>query len=334
MKNKSSANFANPANYTGRPIAPNIAARTPVIRAILAFSAFSAASALSMTSMPAFAQGNPAEAAASASTMDMGSSSGNAPAGPAGAPGAAASAPGVTPLPPEKSAVEAMVGYGSFSDGYGDAQSYSLRGMQVMPFGILEAEAVNQSRFGFTGNYGGLHLTKDLGPDWYFNAGAGAGSSLLFPSWRTDGTIYRKFGAKRQWVAGLGAYYAKGNAALRSDTGVVLSGIYYGDGFVLEGGLRANRADPGAVVGPSQYFAATIGSDDRRALILRVEHAKETYQVLTTGVEKVDYNSNSVGAIWHERITRDGMLIVGLSYYKNPNYSRAAVDLGYRWSFR
>jgi YaiO family outer membrane protein len=247
---------------------------------------------------------------------------------------AAPTSASATPLPPEKSAVEASVGYGGFSDGYGDAQSYSLRGMQAMPFGVLEAEVVNQSRFGFTGNYGGLHLTKDLGPDWYFNVGAGAGSSLLFPSWRTDGTIYRKFGAKRQWVAGLGAYYAKGNAALRSDTGVVLSGIYYGDGFVLEGGLRANQADPGAVVGPSQYFAATIGSDDRRALILRVEHAKETYQVFTSGVEKVDYNSNSIGAIWHERITRDGMLIAGLGYYKNPIYSRASLDLGYRWSFR
>ena len=250
-----------------------------------------------------------------------------------GIPGAGG-APASGQLPPEKSAVEAMIGHGSISNGYGDAESYSLRGIQSLPFGVLEAEAVNQSRFGFTGNYGGLHLTKDLGPDWYFNAGIGAGSSLLFPSWRTDGTIYRKFGDKRQWVAGLGAYYAKGNEALRSDTGVILSGIYYGDDLVLEGGLRVNQADPGAVVGPSEYFAATIGSDDRRALILRVEHAKETYQVLTTGVQKVDYNSNSIGAIWHERITRDGMLIVGLSYYTNPLYNRTSLDLGYRWSFR
>jgi YaiO family outer membrane protein len=242
--------------------------------------------------------------------------------------------PAVAPLPPEKSAIEASVGYGAFSNGYGDAQSYSLRGMQAMSFGVLEAEAVNQSRFGYTGNYGGLALTKDLSPDYYTIIGAGAGSSLLFPSWRTDATLYRKFGNRRQYVAGLGAYYAKGNAAERSDAGVILSGIYYGKDAIFEGGLRLNQANPGAVLGPSQYLAVTFGNDDRRAIILRLERAKETYQVLTTGVEKVDFVSNSAGIQWRERITRDGMLIAGLTYYQNPNYNRTSLDLGWRWSFR
>jgi YaiO family outer membrane protein len=251
-------------------------------------------------------------------------------AAPSSVPGTAAA----SPLPPEKSAIEASVGYGGFSNGYGDAQSYSLRGMQVMSFGVLEAEAVNQSRFGYTGNYGGLNLTKDLSPDYYTIIGAGAGSSLLFPSWRTDATLYRKFGDQRQYVAGLGAYYAKGNAAERSDAGIILSGIYYARDAVIEGGLRLNQANPGAVLGPSQYVAVTFGNDDRRAIILRLEHAKETYQVLTTGVEKVDYLSNTASVQWRERITRDGMLIAGLTYYKNPIYNRTSLDLGWRWSFR
>jgi YaiO family outer membrane protein len=274
-------------------------------------------------SATAFSQGSPATSEGAGQAIDN---------VPLAAP--ASDSASATPLPPEKSAVEASVGYGTFSNGYGDAQSYSLRGMQVMSFGVLEAEAVNQSRFGYTGNYGGLNLTKDLGPDYYVIVGAGAGSSLLFPSWRTDATGYRKFGAQRQYVAGLGAYYAKGNAAERSDAGVILSGIYYGKDMVLEGGLRLNQANPGAVLGPSQYLAATFGSDERRAIVVRVEHAKETYQVLTTGVEKVDFTSNNIGVKWRERITPDGMLIAGLTYYKNPSYSRTSLDLGWRWSFR
>ena len=238
------------------------------------------------------------------------------------------------PLPPEKSAVEAMVGYGAISNGYGDAQSYSLRGMQVMSFGVLEAEAVNQSRFGYTGNYGGLRLTKDISEDYYTILGAGAGSSLLFPSWRTDATLYRKFGNQHQYVAGLGAYYADGNAEGRSDAGAILSGIYYGKDLIVEGGLRLNQANPGSVMGPSQYLALTFGNDDRRAVILRLERARETYQVLTTGVEKVDFVSHSAGVQWRERITRDGMLIAGVNYYHNPNYDRTSFELGWRWSFR
>lgn len=239
-----------------------------------------------------------------------------------------------TVAPTEKAAVEAMGGFGHYDSGYGTAKSYALRGMQVMDFGVLQAEVIRQSRFGFSGTYGDLSLTKNLSPDYYTMIGVGGGSSVLFPNWRADIAGYRKFGEQRQYVAGLGAYYANGNEAGRSDKGLILSGIYYGKDLVLEAGLRGNVANPGSAFGPSQYVAATFGSDERRAFIVRAERAKETYQVLTTGTEKVDFISHSIGIQWRERMTRDGLLIVGLGYYKNPSYARTSVDIGWRWSFR
>ena len=255
---------------------------------------------------------------------------------------AAQDSAGVAPLgdypavvaPTEKAAIEAMAGFGSYDAGYGTAKSYSLRGMQVMDFGVLQAEVIRQTRFGFAGTYGDLSLTHDLSPDYYTMIGLGSGSSVLFPDWRVDLAGYRKFGEQRQYVAGLGAYYAKGNQDGRSDKGLILNGIYYGKDLVLEAGLRGNVANPGAAFGPSQYLAATFGSDERRAIILRAERAKETYQVLTTGTEKVNFISHSLGVQWRERMTRDGLLIVGLGYYKNPSYARTSVDVGWRWSFR
>lgn len=236
--------------------------------------------------------------------------------------------------PTEKSAIEAIAGFGSYDSGYGTAKSYSLRGMQVMDFGVLQAEVIRQTRFGFSGTYGDLSLTHDLSPDYYTIIGLGSGSSLLFPDWRMDLAGYRKFGEQRQYVAGLGTYYAKGNQDGRSDKGLIINGIYYGKDLVLEAGLRGNVANPGAAFGPSQYLAATFGSDERRAIILRAERAKETYQVLTTGTEKVNFISHSLGVQWRERMTRDGLLIVGLGYYKNPSYARTSIDVGWRWSFR
>jgi YaiO family outer membrane protein len=250
---------------------------------------------------------------------------------PAGAP-----VDGYTPvvMPTEKAAIEAMASFGNYDAGYGTAKSYSLRGMQVMDFGVLQAEVIRQTRFGYTGTYGGLNLTHDLSPDYYTMIGLGSGSSLLFPDWRMDLAGYRKFGEQRQYVAGLGAYYAKGNQDGRSDKGLILNGIYYGRDLVLEAGLRGNVANPGSAFGPSQYVAGTFGSDERRAIIVRAERAKETYQVLTSGTEKVDFISHSIGVQWRERMTRDGLLIVGLGYYKNPSYARTAIDVGWRWSFR
>lgn len=236
--------------------------------------------------------------------------------------------------PTEKTAIEAMAGFGNYDAGYGTAKSYSLRGIQVMDFGVLQAELIKQTRFGFSGTYGDLSLTHDLSPDYYAMVGLGSGGSLLFPDWRMDIAGYRKFGEQRQYVAGLGMYYAKGNEDGRSDKGLILNGIYYGKDMVLEAGLRGNVANPGAAFGPSQYLAVTFGSDERRAIIVRVERAKETYQVLTTGTEKVDFISHSIGVQWRERMTRDGLLIVGLGYYKNPSYASTSVNIGWRWSFR
>lgn len=250
---------------------------------------------------------------------------------PAGAP-VSDYAPVVAPT--EKAAIEAMAGFGRYDAGYGTAKSYALRGMQVMDFGVLQAEVIRQTRFGFSGSYGDLSLTHDLSSDYYTMIGLGSGSSLLFPDWRMDLAGYRKFGDQRQYVAGLGGYYAKGNQDGRSDKGLILNGIYYGKDLVLEAGLRGNVANPGAAFGPSQYLAATFGSDERRAIIVRAERAKETYQVLTTGTEKVNFISHSVGVQWRERMTRDGLLILGLGYYKNPSYARTSIDVGWRWSFR
>lgn len=258
------------------------------------------------------------------------------------APAAAQENPAVAPqgnppaavMPPEKSAIELMTGYGSYNAGYGAARSYSLRGIQATDFGVLQEEVLRQSRFGFSGSYGDISLTHDLSPDNYVMVGVGAGGSDLFPQARVDLAGYQKFGAHRQYVVGLGTYYAEGNQAGRSDKGLILDAIYYGDGFVLEAGVRGNVANPGAAFGPSEFLAATFGSDDRHALVVRLEHAKETYQVLTTGTQKVDYMSNSVSVQWHQRITRDSMLIVGLGYYKNPSYSSRSINIGWRWSFR
>jgi YaiO family outer membrane protein len=242
------------------------------------------------------------------------------------------------PLPvpylPEKGAIEFVFGDGRMTNGYGSATAAALRGMVVTSLGVIQGELDHQSRFGFSGQYGALSLTRVLSEDYYMTVGAGTGSSELFPTWRVDVSGYRKLGPDRRFVLGLGAYYAKGRDSGRSDDGVLLSGIGYFSSMVIEGGLRFNRANPGQVFGPSQYIAATFGSDEKRAFIVRAEHAREAYQVLTTGTERVNYDSQSFSIQWRERINSALLLLLGVQYYHNPNYSRTTADLGFRWSFR
>ncbi|WKZ88225.1 YaiO family outer membrane beta-barrel protein [Ralstonia pickettii] len=238
------------------------------------------------------------------------------------------------PYVPERAAIEAVLDTGHMSDGFGGATAVALRGMMVTSYGIWQAELDRQSRFGFAGQYGALSLTRDLSEDYYVLVGAGTGNSELFSKWRVDVAGYRKFGPDRRFVAGIGAYYAQGQDSVRNDQGLVLSSLAYFPSVVLEGGLRFNRANPGMVFGPSQYIAATIGNDEKRALVLRVEHAREAYQVLTTGTERADYNSMSYAIQWRERVARDLLLIVGAQYYHNPFYNRTYGEIGFRWSFR
>ncbi|WP_230414217.1 YaiO family outer membrane beta-barrel protein [Collimonas silvisoli] len=237
-------------------------------------------------------------------------------------------------LAPERGALELAGGNGHMTHGYGHARMISLHGMAVTSAGVVQGELTQQSRFGFSGNYGNLSLTHDFSQDYYSTVAVGTGNSPLFPSWRIDTTGYRKFGSERQYVAGVGAYYAKGNESARADQGLLFTGIVYHKGLVVEGGLRLNWADPGKILGPSQYIAATFGSDDRRAIIVRYEHAKETYKVLPGGSALVNFKSNTANVQWRERITRDSMLLAGLEYYRSPLYDRLSFNLGWRWSFR
>ena len=208
-----------------------------------------------------------------------------------------AAAPEVPPevppvLPPETGALELAGGDGHMTNGYGHARLLSLRGMAVTSLGVVQGELTQQSRFGYSGNYGSVALTHDFSPDYYSTVSVGTGNSPLFSSWRVDGTGYRKFGSERQYVAGIGAYYAKGNESARSDQGLLFTGITYLSGLVVEGGVRLNWADPGRILGPSEYLAATFGNDDRRAIIVRYEHAKETYKVLPGGPELVNFKQH------------------------------------------
>ena len=237
-------------------------------------------------------------------------------------------------LPPETGALELAGGDGHMTNGYGHARLLSLRGMAVTSLGVVQGELTQQSRFGYSGNYGSVALTHDFSPDYYSTVSVGTGNSPLFSSWRVDGTGYRKFGSERQYVAGIGAYYAKGNESARSDQGLLFTGITYLSGLVVEGGVRLNWADPGRILGPSEYLAATFGNDDRRAIIVRYEHAKETYKVLPGGPELVNFKSNTVNLQWRERISRISMLLAGLEYYQSPLYDRLSFNLGWRWSFR
>ncbi|WP_092417010.1 YaiO family outer membrane beta-barrel protein [Collimonas sp. OK307] len=237
-------------------------------------------------------------------------------------------------LGPERGALELVGGDGNMTHGYGHARLVALRGMMVTSAGVVQGELTQQSRFGYSGNYGNVSLTHDFSEDYYSTVAVGTGNSPLFPSWRVDTTGYRKFGSERQYVAGVGAYYAKGNESARADQGLLFTGIGYFTGLVMEGGVRLNWANPGTILGPSQYIAATFGNDDHRAIIVRYEHAKETYKVLPGGPELVNFKSNTASIQWRQRITRDSLLLALLEYYQSPLYDRLSLTLGWRWSFR
>src|SRR5947209_6825593 len=106
--------------------------------------------------------------------------------------------------------VEIGGSHSALSGGNSDWNDFYLRGMMSGGRNIFNAEVARDARFGDSGWFGGLGMTRTFSENWYaqFSAGASAGGFFL-PRFRTDALINRKLLNKRQLVATLGVGFDK-----------------------------------------------------------------------------------------------------------------------------
>jgi len=262
---------------------------------------------------------------------------------------------------PARSTIDLGVWHSNLSSDLPQGEAITARGVWRLDGGhVLQAEALEERRFGSRGGVLGAAYTRVFSPDWY-----GTGTVALghggpnWATWRVDAQISRKWLAERQLVTSAALYYAnyRDNGSNdfvkldsvevvsstpqaqvlrahvsrtdRSDRGLRLSTAWYLPfPAVLEAGITFNRSEPGNVYSHMPYVAATYGREGEQYLSLRVASGTEAYQALALSQQLVDFRSDSVGLTWRRWLgPRWGFTAQGEAY-RNSSYRRQTLGVG------
>lgn len=228
-----------------------------------------------------------------------------------------------------KRSLELSAGGQSLSDGYGRWGDVTLRGTVAGGAHVLQGELSAHERFGARGAYVAVGDTYTFNPDWYGSLALGLGDGAFYlPRYRVDATLYRKWLADRSLVSSIGAGYYDAPDG-HTDRSLALGLIYYFDApWVVEGGVRFNSSDPGAIRTRQHYLAATWGRDKQDLVSARYGWGGEGYLSIAANTQLVNFDSREASLSWRHWLGPRGGFLLGVSRYSNPSYQRSGINAG------
>ncbi|MDO9403223.1 MAG: YaiO family outer membrane beta-barrel protein [Polaromonas sp.] len=252
-------------------------------------------------------------------------------------PLAAAVTPADEPNMPLRLSMELNAGAQSLSNGYGDWKELGLRGTWApagAPRHTLQGELSTHERFDETGTYVGISDTYTFNEDWYGSLAVGAGDGAFFlPNYRVDATLYRKWLADRSLVSSVGAGYYDAPDG-HTDRNLSLGLIYYFKvPVVVEGGVRFNSSNPGAIRTNQQFVALTWGREKQDLVSLRYGWGGEGYLSTSAATQLVDFDSDELSISWRHWLTDRAGVLVSANRYSNPLYTRTGLNVGFLYAF-
>lgn len=217
----------------------------------------------------------------------------------------------------------------SLSSGYGSWRDLTLRGTYGTGAHVLQGELSAQRRFDKDGIFAGVSDTYTLDEDWYASLALGGGDGAFYlPRYRVDATLYRKLLSSRRLVSSLGlGYYSAPDG--HTDRSLSLGLVYYFEApWIVEGGARFNRSDPGSVQTQQQFVALTYGHIRQDLVSVRYGWGGEGYLATSANTQLVNFKSSEVSASWRHWLNPRSGLLVGLNRYSNPLYKRTGLTVG------
>lgn len=220
--------------------------------------------------------------------------------------------------------------HGKLSAGLPAADTVELRGVAQIDNGdVATAQLVDERKFGTHGGVAALGYTRVFGPAWLATGTVAAGhGGANWARLRADLELGRKWGEAGSVVTRIAAFHA-GYDGNRSDRGLRLGVAgYLPGGLVLEGGATYNISDPGSVRSTMPFVAATLGSEGRQYLSLRVASGQEGYQALGADQQLVGFHSSSAGLTFKRWLGTRWGIDAQAEWYRNPSYRRISAGGG------
>ncbi|QOL48147.1 YaiO family outer membrane beta-barrel protein [Massilia litorea] len=239
-------------------------------------------------------------------------------------------------LAPESQAIDAgalrqlelAARYDSLTGELGKWRDLSLRGALQVGDHLLQAELSSQQHFRVHGNFAGISDTYVFSPDWYGSLALGVGDGSFFlPKYRIDAFLNKKWLASKSLVTsiGFGRYRAPDGHVDRSTSlGLI---YYFAIPLVLEGGIRRNISDPGAVSSRQKYVAATYGEHGKQLFIARHGWGTEGYLPFAPGSSLVGYPSHETSLSWRYWTSRRSGIAIEAHRYANSLFRRKGVTV-------
>lgn len=212
--------------------------------------------------------------------------------------------------------------------GYGDWNGEFVRAVvHADTRTVVTADVLDIRQFGAHTQVGAVGVTHDFSADWYANvAMAGSSTGNTQAQRRLDAAVSVKLLPDRRLVATVGVGGADTRDGHRDRSAVVGGAYYFVVPLVVEGGVRFNRSQPGAVGSAGEYVAGTWGRDRERQVSLRYGFGREAYQAIGNAAALADFRSNVWTLTWREWIGRGWAVQGRLESYHNPYYHRRGIE--------
>lgn len=240
--------------------------------------------------------------------------------------GAAPAVPGGTePL----RSLELSTGVQNLSNGFGNWRDVTLKGAYGVSSHVLQGEVSAHNRFNKDGAFLSLSDTYTFNEDWFGSVALGVGDGAFYlPRYRVDGTISRKFLPGRNLVGTVGAGYYNAPDG-HTDRSLSLGAAYYFEApWIVEGGVRLNRSNPGSVDTQQQFVALTWGRNKQDLVTARYGWGSEGYLAIAADRQLVNFDSREASLTWRHWFNARTGVLVGANRYSNPLYRRSGVNVG------
>lgn len=232
--------------------------------------------------------------------------------------------------------IEVGGSHSALTAGNPDWNDFYLRGAISGGRNALTGEVTRQGRYGDSGWFGDLGLTRTLSESWYAQVSAGASVGGFFlPRYRADALISRKLLSRRQLVASVGGGYDQSKTVNHDFRAQVEGAYYFAYPIVLQGGLTWTYANPGNIFARSQYIAASQGHDKEHFISLRYEWGHEGYEVIgppSTSAPAFNVLFNfpvrTVTGTWRQWVGPNWGLNFNVEQQQEPAYHRYGGTLG------
>lgn len=232
--------------------------------------------------------------------------------------------------------VEVGGSHSSLTGGQDNWTDFYARAVLSGGHNTFTGELSRQARFGDTGWFGDIGLTRTLSENWYAQIAAGASAGGFFlPKYRTDGSISRKFLRRRQLVMTVGGGFDQSRTVDYDERALIEGSYYFGFPVVLQGGVMWTHASPGNILARTQYIAVNQGHDKEHFLSLRYGWGREGYEVVgqpSTFAPAFNVLFNfpvrSVTGTWRQWIGPNWGINLNVEHQEEPAYHRFGGTAG------